>query len=186
MFNPSHWPSRPASSTQQPGINDKYGAICLDSLCGYHLRQVCTPTNSPFSVCTAGNLENKGNAALPPSPNSATLRGIILAPSYRQLGSWRDTNSCSTERAVKNPATSRESPIIVALLQTMHKSVDFSQPCHRVIWEAAVLGNISLSDKIYEFIMTRADISFVDDNGKACNTFDKIRKVTIKFHGGKK
>ncbi|GMF35107.1 unnamed protein product [Phytophthora fragariaefolia] len=194
-FNPNHWPSRPALSTLhqwQEWCNMLGFSIWLPPQTELHSYQLAL-----FGVhCWkfGWNSENKGNAT-----STVVSKVSHIAWHHRRVLGYSVGLSDGHKLALngmrrQDAKSTRKAPVTVALLRIMHKSLDFSQPRHRIIWGAAVLGGflllrrseyLAVGKRAYEFILTRADISFTDKNGKACSTFDKIAEVAIRFRGGK-
>ncbi|EEY64518.1 uncharacterized protein PITG_15759 [Phytophthora infestans T30-4] len=73
-FNPAHWPRRRHRSTAVHGDNGVNGASCLTSRDGYPKAHENIPTNSLYSLFTAGTMDG-----------DTQDQGILLAPYSRKF-----------------------------------------------------------------------------------------------------
>ncbi|OWZ12180.1 hypothetical protein PHMEG_00014699 [Phytophthora megakarya] len=120
------------------------------------------------------NTEIKGKAASMSSPNPYTYRGIIVLALDTQSDSQTDTNL---------PSTACVATILEVQENHPPHSPYYAQ-CTNPLTSAnptIVSEYLAVGQKVYEFILTRADITCFDNKGNPCYIYDKITEAKVKF-----
>ncbi|OWY99153.1 hypothetical protein PHMEG_00029898, partial [Phytophthora megakarya] len=88
----------------------------------------------------------------------------------------------------------RKQPITVAMLRTIHRSLNFSCSHDRVLWGATVMGFFYLlrrseylaqGKRIQHYAITRADVQVTDGNHQPCKSLASAKYAVVRFRGSK-
>ncbi|OWZ03125.1 LOW QUALITY PROTEIN: hypothetical protein PHMEG_00025200 [Phytophthora megakarya] len=194
-FKADRWPRHQKQNTLVHGPSGHDGASGSTSQHGYRKILENTLINLPSSLRTFGwDRSGTGNTA-----GTVLSKISHIAWHHRRLfgysvGLMPGHQLVITGMRRSDPPSNPKAPITIEILRCLHRSLNFQDAQHRVIWGASVLGFFFLlrrseylahGSKILPYAIQRSDLKFADKNGGDPDYLHNAESVIIQFRGSK-